>query len=94
MKDALSAKKNTGLRRWNKIDKCNLCRYYQEPRWCLNPKGMCDFKWVSKKDYKDRLLSEYDIIRAIDRHTRKDGTLNDNILVILEEVKTAKTRKV
>lgn len=36
-----------------------------------------------------RLLKESDVIRAVDRHTREDGTLGDDISVILEEVKTA-----
>lgn len=36
-----------------------------------------------------RLLKESDVIRAIDKHTREDGTLDDDVSVILEEVKTA-----
>ena len=36
-----------------------------------------------------RLLKESDVIRAIDEHTREDGTLDDDVSVILEEVKTA-----
>lgn len=36
-----------------------------------------------------RLLNENDIIAAVDRHTREDGTLDEDISVILEEVKTA-----
>ena len=35
-----------------------------------------------------RLLKESDVIRAIDKHTREDGTLDDDISIILEEVKT------
>ena len=34
-----------------------------------------------------RLLNENDIIVAVDRHTREDGTLDEDISVILEEVK-------
>lgn len=34
-----------------------------------------------------RLLNENDIIAAVDRHTREDGTLDEDISVILEEVK-------
>lgn len=36
---------------------------------------------------KSRLLREEDIIRAVDRHTRDDGTLDNDISCILEEVK-------
>ena len=36
-----------------------------------------------------RLLKESDVIRAVDRHTREDGSLDEDISVILEEVKTA-----
>lgn len=36
-----------------------------------------------------RLLKESDVIRAIDKHTREDGTLDDDISVILEEAETA-----
>lgn len=36
-----------------------------------------------------RLLEEADIIRAVDQHTREDGTLDEDISVILEKVKTA-----
>lgn len=34
-----------------------------------------------------RLLNENDIIAAVDRHTREDGTIDEDISVILEEVK-------
>lgn len=36
-----------------------------------------------------RLLRDTDVIKAVDRHTRDDGTLDDDISVILEEVETA-----
>ena len=36
-----------------------------------------------------RLLKSSDVIRAVDRHTREDGSLDEDISVILEEVKTA-----
>lgn len=36
-----------------------------------------------------RLLKESDVIRAIDKHTREDGTLDDDISVILEEIREA-----
>lgn len=38
---------------------------------------------------KDDLISRKAAIEAVDRHTRDDGTLDDDISVILEEVETA-----
>lgn len=38
---------------------------------------------------KTRLLCEDDIIKAVDKHTNDDGTLDDDITCILEEVKDA-----
>lgn len=35
-----------------------------------------------------RLLKESDVIKAVDKHTRDDGTLDDDISVIIEEVET------
>ena len=37
----------------------------------------------------DTLISRKAVIKAVDRHTREDGTLDDDISIILEEVKTA-----
>ena len=37
----------------------------------------------------DDLISRKAIIEAVDRHTREDRTLDDDITIILEEVKTA-----
>ena len=37
---------------------------------------------------KDRCLHEMDVIKAIDKHTREDGTLDDDISCILEEVES------
>ena len=37
----------------------------------------------------DDLISLKAVIEAVDRHTREDGTLDEDISVILEEVKTA-----
>lgn len=34
------------------------------------------------------LISRKAVIKAVDRHTREDGTLDDDISIILEEVKT------
>ena len=36
-----------------------------------------------------RLLRDMDVIKAVDRHTMEDGTLDEDITVILEEVRTA-----
>ena len=36
----------------------------------------------------DDLISRKAVIEAVDRHTREDGTLDDDISVILEEVNT------
>lgn len=33
-----------------------------------------------------RLLSEDDVIKSVDRHTKDDGRLDDDITCILEEV--------
>ena len=37
----------------------------------------------------DDLISRKAVIETVDRHTREDGTLDDDISVILEEVKAA-----
>ena len=36
-----------------------------------------------------RLLSEDDVVKVIDQHTKDDGRLDDDITCILEEVPTA-----
>lgn len=36
-----------------------------------------------------RLIDEADVVKAIDKHTQPDGTLDDDISCILEEVPTA-----
>ena len=36
---------------------------------------------------KTRLLCEDDVIKAVDKHTNNDGSLDDDISCILEEVK-------
>ena len=35
-----------------------------------------------------RLIDEADVVKAIDKHTQPDGTLDDDISCILEEVQT------
>ena len=37
---------------------------------------------------KTRILCEDDVIKAVDKHTNEDGTLDDDISCILEEVKS------
>ena len=41
---------------------------------------------------KDRCLLESDVIKAVDNHTREDGTLDDDISCILEEVDSVDAR--
>lgn len=36
-----------------------------------------------------RLLSEDDVVKVIDQHTKEDGRLDDDITCILEEVPTS-----
>lgn len=40
-----------------------------------------------------RLLDDYAVIKAVDKHTNDDGTLDDDISIILEEVPTAFDKK-
>lgn len=40
------------------------------------------------KEFENDLISRKAVINAVDRHTREDETLDDDISVILEEVKT------
>lgn len=42
-----------------------------------------------KKLMNDDLISRKAVIEAVDRHTKEDGTLDDDISAILEEVNTA-----
>lgn len=36
-----------------------------------------------------RLIDDADVVKAIDKHTQPDGTLDDDISCVLEEVQTA-----
>lgn len=65
------------------MSECDFCKYHEEPDWCSSPTGICNFKMVSKKNYKDRLLSEYDVIKAIYENVKRDNAL-DCISVIRE----------
>ena len=42
---------------------------------------------MSLTEKKTRLLCEDDVIKAVDKHTNNDGSLDDDIGCILEEVK-------
>ena len=42
---------------------------------------------------EDRCLLEMDVIKAIDKHTREDGTLDDDISCILEEVESVDAKE-
>ena len=42
---------------------------------------------MSPIEKKTRLLCEDDVIKAVDKHTNDDGSLDDDISCILEEVK-------
>lgn len=44
--------------------------------------------WKEMRD-EDVLISRNAAIKAVDRHTREDGTLDDDISVILEEIRAA-----
>lgn len=65
------------------MSECDFCKYHEETDWCSSPTGICNFKMVSKKNYKDRLLSEYDVIKAIYENAERDNAL-DCISVIRE----------
>ena len=40
-----------------------------------------------------RLIDEADVVKAIDKHTQPDGTLDNDISCILEEVPTDKNKE-
>ena len=69
------------------LDVLEECRGQSEP--CHEFK-LC-MKEVEKMQnkFEDRLLNANDVIEAVDNHTREDGTLDDDISVILEEVEAA-----
>ena len=50
---------------------------------------MVSMNWVSGKEnikMENRLLFEKDVIRAVDKHTKDDERLDDDISCILEEI--------
>ena len=50
----------------------------------ITRKGIYESEFCNKG-----LISRDDVIKAIDKHTTEDGKLDEDISVILEEVKTA-----
>lgn len=63
------------------------CRGQSEP--CHEFKLCMEDVEKMQNKFEDRLLNVNDVIEAVDNHTREDGTLDEDISVILEEVKTA-----
>lgn len=52
---------------------------------------MTSMSWMSGKEnikVKNRLLFEEDVIKAVDKHTKDDDRLDDDISCILEELKS------
>lgn len=50
---------------------------------------MTSMSWMSGKEnikVENRLLFEKDVIKAVDRHTKDDDRLDDDISCILEEI--------
>lgn len=72
---------------WYCDDVLEECRGQSEP--CHEFK-LCreDIEKMQNK-FEDGLVNVNDVIEAVDKHTREDETLDEDISVILEEVKTA-----
>ena len=72
---------------WYCDDVLEECRGQSEPchefKLCME-----DIEKMQNK-FEDRLVNVNDVIEAVDKHTREDETLDEDISVILEEVKTA-----
>ena len=72
---------------WYCDDVLEECRGQSEPchefKLCME-----DIEKMQNK-FEDRLVNVNDVIEAVDKHTREDGTLDEDISVILEEVETA-----
>ena len=64
--------------------KLDVVFHYLENCFDIVEKDKCEDDYP----YND-LISREAVIEAVDRHTRDDGTLDDDISVILEEVETA-----
>lgn len=72
---------------WYCDDVLEECRGQSEP--CHEFKLCMEDIEKMKNKFEDRLVSVNDVIEAVDKHTREDETLDEDISVILEEVKTA-----
>src|SRR5699024_9475466 len=72
---------------WYCDDVLEECRGQSEPchefKLCME-----DIEKMQNK-FEDRLVNVNDVIEAVDKRTREDETLDEDISVILEEVKTA-----
>lgn len=72
---------------WYCDDVLEECRGQSEPchefKLCME-----DIEKMQNK-FEDRLVNVNDVIEAVDKHTREDETLDEDISVILEEVETA-----
>ena len=71
---------------WYCDDVLEECRGQSEPchefKLCME-----DIEKMQNK-FEDRLVNVNDVIEAVDNHTREGGMLDEDISVILEEVKT------
>ena len=72
---------------WYCDDVSEECRGQSEP--CHEFKLCMEDIEKMKNKFEDRLVNVNDVIEAVDKHTREDGTLDEDISVILEEVETA-----
>ena len=72
---------------WYCDDVLEECRGQSEP--CHEFKLCMEDIEKMKNKFEDRLVNVNDVIEAIDKHTRENETLDDDISVILEEVETA-----
>lgn len=72
---------------WYCDDVLEECRGQSEP--CHEFKLCMEDIEKMKNKFEDRLVNVNDVIEAVDKHTREDGTLDEDISVILEEVETA-----
>ena len=72
---------------WYCDDVLEECRGQSEP--CHEFKLCTEDIEKMKNKFEDRLVNVNDVIEAVDKHTREDEKLDEDISVILEEVKTA-----
>ena len=72
---------------WYCDDVLEECRGQSEP--CHEFKLCREYIEKMQNKFEDRLVNVNDVIEAVDKHTREDETLDEDISVILEEVKTA-----